>query len=133
MLAQAAVKAVLSWKFQPLPSSVAKRGPVYAVALLECRSPRASGEFAAPCTEEARRIKFSGDAMVQLVVTPSGLPADVRIVRSPGHGLDEEAILAVKQWRFLPGMKKRKASSPARYGGRYIPYPLKTPLTDLRY
>lgn len=129
-IAGAVVKAVQSWRFQPMPRGT-KRGTTSGIALLECRriegskdtsgpvpsdqpkvsEPRVIFKIDPPYSEAARHAKFSGNAVLQLVVTPAGLPADVRIVRSPGQGLDEEAILAVKQWRFLPGMKEGKAVS----------------------
>ncbi len=53
-------------------------------------------------TPEARRENFQGVVAVQLIVDPQGLPQDVRVVRRLGMGLDEEAIAAVKQYRFRP-------------------------------
>ena len=56
-------------------------------------------------SEEARRARYEGTAVLSLVVDVDGLPKDIRIVRSVGHGLDAEALRAVKQWRFTPGAK----------------------------
>ena len=36
-------------------------------------------------------------------MTAEGRPIDIRVVRSLEPGLDEEAIVAVRQWRFEPG------------------------------
>jgi TonB family protein len=48
--------------------------------------------------------------VLQLVVTREGFPSNIRVTRSldPG-GLDEQAIAAVYQWRFVPG---RRAGTP---------------------
>jgi TonB family protein len=53
-------------------------------------------------TADARRENFQGVVAVQLIVDSQGLPQDVRVVRHLGMGLDEEAIAAVKQYRFRP-------------------------------
>jgi len=56
-------------------------------------------------SEEARKAKFQGTCVVQLVVGPDGMPHDMRVVRTLGLGLDEKAIEAVQKWRFEPGKK----------------------------
>jgi TonB family protein len=55
-------------------------------------------------TPEARRANFQGVVAIQLIVDSQGFPQDVRVVRRLGMGLDEEAIEAVKQYRFRPAM-----------------------------
>jgi TonB family protein len=41
---------------------------------------------------------------LELVVTRDGLPSNIRITQSlDPRGLDEQAIGAVRQWRFAPG------------------------------
>ncbi|MGO9826527.1 MAG: TonB family protein [Terriglobales bacterium] len=59
-------------------------------------------------SEEARREGISGTCVLWLVVSPEGLPRDIRVARVLGHGLDEKAIEAVKQWRFEPAHKDGK-------------------------
>jgi periplasmic protein TonB len=51
-------------------------------------------------TPDARRENFQGVVAVQLIVDSQGFPQDVRVVRHLGMGLDEEAIAAVKQYKF---------------------------------
>jgi TonB family protein len=53
-------------------------------------------------TAEARSQNFQGVVAVQLIVDSQGVPQDVSVVRHLGMGLDEEAIAAVKQYRFRP-------------------------------
>ena len=56
-------------------------------------------------SEEAREKHFDGTAVLLLAIDANGMPSAVQVVRSIGHGLDEKAIEAVKQWKFKPGMK----------------------------
>jgi TonB family protein len=42
------------------------------------------------------------------MVTEDGLPVDVRIEKSVGHGLDENALQSVSKYRFKPAMKDGK-------------------------
>ena len=56
-------------------------------------------------TAEAMRAKVQGAVMVEAIVREDGSVGQVRIVRSLDRtfGLDEEALRAVKNWRFRPG------------------------------
>ncbi len=55
-------------------------------------------------TTEALRLRIQGSVMLEVVVGRDGIPLAIRITRSldPG-GLDEEAVAAVREWRFTPG------------------------------
>jgi len=59
-------------------------------------------------SEEARKAKWQGTVVLSVVVDESGRTQDIRVTKSLGLGLDEEAIRAVSQWTFLPGMKDGK-------------------------
>lgn len=62
----------------------------------------------APLSDQARAEKFQGVVLVSVLVTEDGLPTDLRVEKSIGHGLDEKAIEAVGQYRFKPAMKDGK-------------------------
>lgn len=55
-------------------------------------------------TPDALQKKIQGTVVLEVVVSRDGLPTAIRVVRSldPG-GLDQEAIAAVREWRFIPG------------------------------
>jgi periplasmic protein TonB len=53
-------------------------------------------------TPEARRADYQGVVGIQLIVDSQGYPQDVRVVRHLGMGLDEQAIQAVRGYRFRP-------------------------------
>ena len=59
-------------------------------------------------SDEARKARYSGSVLLTIVVDVSGRTRDIRVVRSPGMGLDEKAVEAVRNWRFKPGMKDGK-------------------------
>ena len=56
-------------------------------------------------TAEAMRARVQGAVLVEAIVREDGSVGQVRIVRSldRAFGLDEEALRAVKNWRFRPG------------------------------
>jgi TonB family protein len=56
-------------------------------------------------TDEARAAKFSGTVVVATEIGPDGLAHNSRVFRGLGLGLDENAIDAIRQWRFRPGIK----------------------------
>ena len=60
-------------------------------------------------TEQARRAGLEGEVLLELVVGPDGRVSDLRVLRALGAGLDEEAVRAVRQWRFSPA---RRLGSP---------------------
>jgi TonB family protein len=56
-------------------------------------------------SDEARKAKYQGTAVLHVEVDATGRVGSVRVARSLGLGLDEKAIEAVKQWRFKPGTR----------------------------
>jgi len=67
-------------------------------------APRLLREVKPKYTSDALREKVQGAVWLELVVTRSGTPTNIRVVRSLERGLDQEAIAAMEQWRFVPGM-----------------------------
>jgi TonB family protein len=57
-------------------------------------------------TAGAMRAKIQGSVTLECVVTTAGTVGDVRVLKSldAQYGLDQEAINAVRQWQFTPGM-----------------------------
>ncbi len=58
-----------------------------------------------PYSEEARKAKFSGTVVVQIIVDAVGNVRDVRIVKPLGLGLDEKAVEAIRTWRFKASIR----------------------------
>jgi TonB family protein len=58
--------------------------------------------------EQARRDKIEGFSVVSMIVDVQGNPQQIVMRRHLGHGLDEKAIEAVKQYRFKPAKQHGK-------------------------
>ena len=56
-------------------------------------------------TPKARREGIKGVCAISLTVDPNGLPENVKVLRPLDPGLDQNAIIAVSQFRFFPAIK----------------------------
>jgi TonB family protein len=56
-------------------------------------------------TPDAMRAQIQGMVAIEVIVSPEGEVSAVRVTRSldTEFGLDEEAVKAARQWKFLPG------------------------------
>jgi len=86
---------------QVAQSGVYKPGPGVA-------APVAVKEVKPQYTADAMRAKVQGAVTLECVVQPDGTVGEVRVTKALDPGLDQEAIKAVKQWRFRPGTKDGK-------------------------
>ena len=59
-------------------------------------------------SEEAKKKNYEGVVVLFVVITPEGRAANIRVTKSPGLGLDEKAIEAVRKWKFKPATKDGK-------------------------
>lgn len=60
-------------------------------------------------SDEARRAKYQGIVVISMIVDAQGNTQNVHVTRSLGMGLDEEAVKAVKLYKFKPSMFHGKA------------------------
>ncbi len=58
---------------------------------------------------DARAHGVEGDVGLELVVGVSGAVESARVVHGVGHGLDESALRAVREYRFAPATKAGRA------------------------
>lgn len=56
-------------------------------------------------TNEARIANHEGSVLLQADVDADGRPSNLLVVRPLGLGLDEEAVKAVRQWKFRPARR----------------------------
>jgi protein TonB len=69
--------------------------------------PKLIYEVKASYTGDARRAGIQGVIVIEAVVLLDGHVGDVRVTRSldKKFGLDDEAVKALRKWRFEPGTK----------------------------
>ena len=53
-------------------------------------------------TVAAMRQQIQGNVALEVVVSREGIPVAIRVTRSLDPGLDEEAVIAAREWRFTP-------------------------------
>jgi periplasmic protein TonB len=58
-----------------------------------------------PYPSGAREEGVEGDVVLELVLSTSGTVDSVRVVKGAGHGLDDAAVAAVRNYRFSPATK----------------------------
>lgn len=70
-------------------------------------APRILRQVKPAYTSEAMRAKVQGEVLLRCVVMPDGSVGRVEIVKSLDgvFGLDQEAIKAARQWKFVPGTR----------------------------
>jgi TonB family protein len=71
--------------------------------------PRLLREVKAAYTEDARRANLEGEVVLEIVVRRDGSVSDVKLLNGLGRGLNERAIAAVRQWRFVPASRLGQA------------------------
>jgi TonB family protein len=71
-------------------------------------APRPVRRFDPMYSEEARACSVQGPVLLGIVVNADGSTGSFRIVRPLGYGLDEQAVAAVRQWTFQPGVLQGK-------------------------
>jgi protein TonB len=73
--------------------------------------PRVLREVKPQYTSDAMRAKVQGTVLLECVVQKDGSVGDVQVVRSldSTFGLDQQAIIAAKAWRFAPGTRLGEA------------------------
>jgi TonB family protein len=68
-------------------------------------APRATYTPEPEFSEQARKAKYGGTAVLTIVVDKNGNVSRISVVRALGMGLDAEAINRVRTWRFSPAMR----------------------------
>lgn len=71
-------------------------GGVGYPSCLYCPSPAYS--------EDARKAKWQGTVVLQVVITAEGRATNIQVIKGPGLGLEDKAIEAVRNWQFKPAL-----------------------------
>jgi protein TonB len=83
---------------------------VFSVGSVTVR-PQILGRPTPGYTDEARRNQIEGSVKVSVLLKADGTVSDIKVARGLGYGLDEKAIEAARQLRFVPGQKDGHAVS----------------------
>jgi periplasmic protein TonB len=73
-------------------------------ACLHCPEP--------PYTDEARKAKLQGNVTLRVLIGADGRASRIQLVKGLGMGLDEQALLSVRSWRFIPARDARREPVP---------------------
>lgn len=68
----------------------------------KCNPPQVIRRVEPKYTNEARKARYQGIVTLEVIVLADGSVDILRIARRLGFGLDENAVAAVKQWKFAP-------------------------------
>ena len=83
---------------------------VFSVGSVTVR-PQILGRPTPGYTDEARRNQIEGSVKVSVLLKADGAVSDIKVARGLGYGLDEKAIEAARQLRFVPAQKDGHAVS----------------------
>jgi len=86
-------------------------GDAYGLKTPGLSAPQAIRMVHPKYTSNAMRQKVQGAVIVQAIVDPDGLVRRARVIGSLHPELDEQALIAVREWSFRPGTT----------GGRAVP------------
>ena len=94
-------------RWSPSPALRTRRSTRRATA---CRCRRSTKQVKAEYTPEAMQNRIEGKVGLDAVVLADGKVGDVTVTESLDtiYGLDKNAVAAMKQWEFKPGMKDGK-------------------------
>lgn len=83
-----------------------------SVTMVPGKKPQFSKSFKPPVpistpeaefSDQARREHFQGTVLIRVLVDEDGLPRLVTLLAGPGRGLNENAVAAVRKYKFKPG------------------------------
>lgn len=83
-----------------------KPAKITAVELSKEITPPRLLEVASPeYTPEAKKKRIEGEVALMIVVNEKGDVTEAKVTKGLGYGLDENAVEAVKVWRYKPAEK----------------------------
>jgi TonB family protein len=59
-------------------------------------------------TDQARKAKFNGSVVLEVVVTEDGRAEDIRVLKGVPFGLNEQAVKTVSRWKLKPAAFEEK-------------------------
>jgi protein TonB len=86
----------------PIPVPVAQEGPLTVGGAVAKPEIIPGTRIKPSYTENARRAHLQGVVLLEAVIDAEGNVTGVKIVKPLSMGLDQEAVRAVRQWKFRP-------------------------------
>jgi TonB family protein len=89
------------------PANPVRTVRVSAAAAAPSLTPPEVVEYTTPplYSDDARRLRIEGVVVAQAHVGTDGRAQRASILKGLGHGLDQNALVALRQWRFLPAIR----------------------------
>jgi TonB family protein len=56
-------------------------------------------------SDDARRLGVEGSVVLEVIVGVDGKPRRLHVIQGLGFGLDQNALVAVRDWHFVPGQR----------------------------
>ena len=95
---------------QPDETSVTEVRPkAYRTSDEGVSAPRLVHKVEPDYTNQAKDAKIEGQVVLAIEVGPDGKAHNIQVLRSLDQGLDQNAIAALRQWKFKPGTKDGEA------------------------
>jgi periplasmic protein TonB len=100
------------------PQPVEKKKPLKPVPVYELsRAPTFKNKVEPKYPDQARRDGIEGTVQLEILIDENGRVRKIKVLKSPGHGLDKAAIAAVSKSQFHPGV----------INGKPVPVKIKIP------
>ena len=108
MAAVLVAAAVLSVSYFPLHAAPQQNDKVHRVGD-DVSAPRLLTKVEPTYTDEARDADLQGTVVLKCEIWPDGKAHKIGVIRGLDMGLDGQAVKAVEQWEFEPGMRDGEA------------------------
>ena len=95
--------------------------PIPTDEFLVTEMPKLVSEVRIPYPIEARKLGLEGAVVMDLLIDTAGVVREVSLVRGPGESLNEAAMKALKNFKFVPAkVKEQLVAVKIRYTYRFV-------------
>lgn len=108
-------------KLSELKSKASSPAPMPAPHELVTSMPVLISEVRVPYPPQAKQAGIEGPVVMDLIIDPQGKVQESFLIQGPGHGLDEAALAAIRDFRFHPAkIKDQAVAVQIRYTYRFV-------------
>lgn len=95
--------------------------PIPADELMVTAMPKLQSEVRIPYPPEAKAKGIQGAVVMDILIDAQGQVREVKLIQGPGAGLNEAALEAVKQFKFIPArIEAQVVAVRIRYAYRFV-------------